>query len=272
MKPVTLAIRHETRYRYARPAAYTIQRLRMTPRNEPLQQTLQWQISSPGIRRGMTDAFGNHGDIVTLTAPHDEVRIVASGSVTIQPPQHGRIPEQMLLPVLAFTVPTRLTTPTDEIHQFASHHLHAARASTSELLGLAEAICAAVSYQPGATAISSTAGDALQLGQGVCQDHAHLFIACCHAVGLPVRYVSGYIHPGDGELEHGATHAWVDAWVEDADYAGWVAIDITHARLQSADYCRIAVGRDYESVAPVRGIRRGGGDETLSVQVSVAHT
>lgn len=271
MKPVTLAIRHETCYRYARPAAYTIQRLRMTPRSEPLQQTLQWQISSPGTRRGMTDAFGNHGDIVTLTTPHDAVRILAFGTVAIQPPQHGRIRENMLLPALAFTVPTQLTMPTDTIHELAARHLRGPQASTAQLLGLAEAICAAIRYQPGATAISSTASDALQLGQGVCQDHAHLFIACCHAVGLPVRYVSGYIHPGDGELEHGATHAWVDAWADDADYSGWVAIDITHARLQSADYCRVAVGRDYESVAPVRGIRRGGGDETLSVTVSVAH-
>lgn len=271
MKPVTLSIRHETRYHYARPAAYTIQRLRMTPRTEPLQQTLQWQISSPGTRRGMTDAFGNQGDIVTLTTPHDEVRIIASGTVAIQPPQQGRIPEQMLLPVLAFTVPTRLTTPTDAIRELAVSHLQGPQAGTAQLLGLAEAICTAVSYQPGATATSSTAGDALQLGQGVCQDHAHLFIACCHAVGLPVRYVSGYIHPGDGEPEHGATHAWVDAWADDVDYSGWVAIDITHARLQNADYCRVAVGRDYESVAPVRGIRRGGGDETLSVTVSVSH-
>jgi len=271
MKPVTLSIRHETRYRYARPAAYTIQRLRMTPRSEPLQQTLQWQISSPGNRCGMTDAFGNQGDIVTLTAPHDEVRIVAAGSVTIQPPQTGRIPERMLLPVLAFTVPTRLTTPTDAIRQLAVRHLLSAHTETSQLLSLAEAICSTVSYQPGATATSSSADDALTLGQGVCQDHAHLFIACCHAVGVPARYVSGYIHPGQGDLGHGATHAWVDAWVEDSDYAGWVSIDVTHARPQDADYCRIAVGRDYESVAPVRGIRRGGGDETLSVQVSVSH-
>ncbi len=271
MNPVTLAIRHETRYVYARPAAYTIQRLRMTPRSEPLQQTLQWQISSPGIRRGMTDAFGNHGDIVTLTAPHDEVRIVAAGTIAIQPPLQGRIPEKMLLPVLAFTVPTRLTTPTDAIRELAARCLPSSEADSRQLLALAEAICTAVSYQPGATATSSSAGDALQLGRGVCQDHAHLFIACCHAAGVPVRYVSGYIHPGEGELEHGATHAWVDAWVEEAGYSGWVAIDVTHARLQSADYCRIAVGRDYDSVAPVRGIRRGGGDETLSVQVSVAH-
>lgn len=269
MKPVTLAIRHETRYRYARAAAYTIQRLRLTPRSEPLQQTLQWQISAPGTRCAMTDSFGNHGDIVTLTVPHDEVRIVAAGTVTIQPPQCGQIPERMLLPVLAFTVPTRLTTPTEAIRQFAARYLPTSRTDTSQVLALAEAIRGAVSYQPGATATSSSADDALRLGQGVCQDHAHLFIACCHAAGVPVRYVSGYFHPG--EVEHGAMHAWADAWVEEIGYAGWVAIDVTHARLQSADYCRVAVGRDYESVAPVRGIRRGGGDETLTVQVSVAH-
>ena len=163
MKQVTLAIRHETRYRYARAAAYTIQRLRMTPRSEPLQQTLQWQISAPGTRCGMTDSFGNHGDIVTLTVPHDDVRIIAAGTVTIQPPQRGQIPERMLLPVLAFTVPTRLTTPTEAIRQFAARYLQSSRADTSQVLALAEAIRAAVSYQPGATATSSSADDALRL-------------------------------------------------------------------------------------------------------------
>lgn len=268
MNATTLSIRHETVYRYASPAVYSIQRLRVTPRAELLQRTLNWQIIAPGKRRPMLDAFGNAGDIVTVSAPHDEVRIIATGTVEIQPPVRGRIPEKMLLPLPAYTVPTKLTEPTEAIRAFAAKHLASAHAGSKDLLALADAICSTVGYRAGATGTSSSADDALRLGLGVCQDHAHLFIACCHAVGLPVRYVSGYAYPG--EIEHGATHAWVDAWTEDVDYAGWTSIDVTHACLQTDDYCRLAVGRDYESVAPVRGMRRGGGGEQMNVIVDVS--
>jgi transglutaminase-like putative cysteine protease len=105
------------------------------------------------------------------------------------------------------------------------------------------------------------------LGAGVCQDHAHIFLACCHAHGVPARYVSGYIDPGS--TGHAASHAWVDAWVEDADFTGWVSIDVTHARLMTDGYCRLAIGRDYESAAPVRGMRRGGGDEVMRVEAQI---
>ena len=268
MTSTTLSIRHETVYRYAAAALYSIQRLRVTPRVEPLQRTLQWQITAPGKRRPMTDAFGNSGDIVTLSSPHQEVRIIASGEVEIQSPLRGRIPDKSLLPVQAFTVPSRLTEPTEAIRDFASRLCLCAQTTSDKLMDLAAAICDTISYQSGATGIHSSADDALKLGLGVCQDHAHLFIACCHAVGLPARYVSGYLYPG--EVEHSASHAWVDAWVEDVDYSGWVSIDVTHACFQTEDYCRLAVARDYDAAAPVRGMRRGGGDEQMSVRVDVS--
>lgn len=268
MNTAILSIRHETIYRYERAAGYTIQRLRMTPRAEPLQRTLEWQVNAPGTRRVVDDAFGNSGHIVTITQAHDEVRLVATGRVEVHRPDRGRIPEKMRLSPLAFTVPTRLTEPTDAIRALALTHLGSARVSSEQLLALAEAIRHAVAYQSGATIATTSADDALRLGLGVCQDHAHLFIACCHAVALPVRYVSGYLYPGS--VAHAASHAWVDAWIEDVDYSGWVSIDVTHANFQTDDYCRLAVGRDYESVAPVRGMRRGGGSEVLTVQVDVS--
>lgn len=268
MSSITLSIHHQTVYRYGSPAVYSIQRLHMTPRAEPLQRTLEWAITTPGKRRQTHDAFGNASDIVTLSTPHNEVRITAVGNVEIQAPHEGRITETMQLPIPVYTVPTHLTEPTAAVRDFAAAYLSAAKASTAQVLELAAAIREAVGYQSGATMTSSSADDALRLGLGVCQDHAHLFIACCHSVSLPVRYVSGYIYPG--EVEHSASHAWVDVWVEASDYSGWVSIDVTHACLQTADYCRLAVGRDYESVAPVRGMRRGGGDEQMTVQVDVA--
>jgi transglutaminase-like putative cysteine protease len=132
---------------------------------------------------------------------------------------------------------------------------------------LAAHIFGAVEYRSGATNVFSTAGDAIALGAGVCQDHAHIFLACCHARGIPARYVSGYIDPGS--TGHAASHAWVDAWAEDDDYSGWVSIDVTHNRLMTDAYCRLAIGRDYESAAPVRGMRRGGGDEIMSVEALI---
>ena len=128
-------------------------------------------------------------------------------------------------------------------------------------------IFGAVAYVTGATDVFSTAGEALTLGAGVCQDHAHVFLACCHSHGIPARYVSGYIDPES--TGHAASHAWVDVWVEDADFTGWISIDVSHNRLMTDAYCRLAIGRDYESAAPVRGMRRGGGDETMTVEAQI---
>lgn len=266
MKFSTLAIRHETVYRYEKPVGYSIQQLRLTPRNELLQRINHWHIDTPGKRQLIKDAFGNTSEILTIVTPHDEVRLIASGVVEIQSPDRGRLTEKMLLSPLAFTVPTQLTEPLEAIRAFAANKLPA-RPDSHQLLDFSQAICEAVNYEMGATGSSSTASDALALGKGVCQDHAHLFIACCHSAGIPVRYVSGYIDPG--EVAHSASHAWVDVWVDDVDFSGWVSIDVTHARFQHAAYCRLAVGRDYESAAPVRGMRRGGGDEILDVRVDI---
>ncbi len=261
-----LAIRHETIYRYTAPVAYTIQQLRLSPRSEPHQHTLSWQIVTAGQRHGFTDAFGNPSHMLTITGKHNEVRIVAHGTVETTSPDRGRLPDKGELSPLVFTVPTRLIEATEPVAEFAARHLKGG-ARSENLLALAEAIEGTVAYQSGATGVTSTAADALKLGQGVCQDHAHLFLACCHTQNIPARYVSGYIDPGTSD--HAETHAWVDVWVDDVDFSGWVSIDVTHTRFQNDSYCRLAIGRDYDSAAPVRGVRHGGGFEHLSVTVKV---
>ncbi|MFZ6655737.1 transglutaminase family protein [Undibacterium sp. TJN19] len=263
-----LFIRHQTIYRYSAPLTYTIQQLRLTPRAEILQHAISWQIKVAGIRHPYTDAYGNQSHMLTITGPHDEVAIIAEGLVESGMPYQGRITDKDTFSPLVFTVPTRLTEPTRAILDFAHAHLpDVGKTSTSALLNLAAHIRGAVEYQTGATIVTTSASDALQLGRGVCQDHAHLFLACCHARGIPARYVSGYIDPES--TSHAESHAWVDVWVEDSDYTGWVSIDVTHACLMTDAYCRLAIGRDYDSAAPVRGVRRGGGTETLSVDVQV---
>ena len=275
-----LTIRHETVYHYTAPLAYTIQQLRLSPRIEPQQRCLAWHIATAGKCHSFTDAFGNVGHMLTITGPHDEVRIEVDGVVDVSSPERGRLQNQNDLSPLLFTVSTPLTAASARILDFAAHHLHGMRLPTldsvqsvqsvrsDDLLKLADAICAAVAYQGGSTDVTSSADDALLLGRGVCQDHAHLFLACCRAHRIAARYVSGYIDPGSSA--HAESHAWIDAWVDDDDYCGWVSIDVTHARFMNDSYCRLAIGRDYDSAAPVRGVRHGGGDEKLEVHVSVS--
>jgi transglutaminase-like putative cysteine protease len=262
-----LTIRHETRYTYTLPLAYTIQQLHLTPRVESQQHVLSWQLATPGHVHAYTDAYGNLSHMMTMNAPHQTLSIVASGVIETTVPDRGRVQNGDTLSPLIFTVPTRLTAATPGILELAASCLPDGKASTRDLMCLAEHIFGAVRYQSGATAVDTTASAALALGEGVCQDHAHLFLACCHAHDIPARYVSGYIDPETSA--HAASHAWVDAWVEDKDYSGWVSIDVTHARLMTDAYCRIAIGRDYDSAAPVRGVRRGGGTESLSVDVQI---
>ena len=264
-----LSIHHETLYRYSIDQAYSIQQLHLTPRPEGQQQVLSWRIDTPGNCLAYSDAYGNVSHMLTLNEAHKEVRIVVEGVVSTRMLNGGRLDTEDSLSPLVFTVSTRLTEPTPLLADIAARCLPrpGARVGTAELMTLAGHIFCAIQYRSGATDVFSTAGDAVMLGAGVCQDHAHVFLACCHAHGIPARYVSGYIDPGSSD--HAASHAWVDAWAEDPGYSGWVSIDVTHNRLMTDSYCRLAIGRDYESAAPVRGMRRGGGHEVMSVKALI---
>ena len=262
-----LSIRHETVYRYAASQAYSIQQLHVTPRLEAQQQVLSWSLNTPGACHAYTDAYGNRSHMLTLNEPHRQVAIIAEGLVQTTLLEGGRLDNPEPLSPLVFTVPTRLTTPTEAVREYAATQHIGATASTGAMLELAERIYGSVAYVTGATSVDTTAHDAMLLGAGVCQDHAHLFLACCHALGVPARYVSGYIDPGT--TGHAASHAWVDVWVRDDDFEGWISIDVTHARLMTDAYCRLAIGRDYDSAAPVRGSRRGAGEETMTVEALI---
>ncbi len=265
-----LSIRHETFYSYTAPQAYSIQQLHLTPRAEAQQRVLSWRISTPGDCAAYTDAYGNLSHMLTLNEAHAQVRIIVEGVVATELLPGGRLGNDESLSPLIFTVSTRLTEATPPLLDMAGSTLPkaGARVGTADLMRLAAQVQGAVAYQSGATDVFTTAGDALLMGAGVCQDHAHVFLSCCHAHGIPARYVSGYIDPEF--TGHAASHAWVDAWVDDADFSGWISIDVTHNRLMTASYCRLAIGRDYESAAPVRGMRRGGGQEAMSVHALIA--
>jgi len=133
---------------------------------------------------------------------------------------------------------------------------------------LADAVFNAVRYKSGTSDVQDSAAVVFSSGEGVCQDHAHVFIASARALGMPARYVSGYLYTGDAS--DAASHAWVDVWL--GAEIGWQSMDVTHKRPAVRTYCRLAVGRDYLDAAPVRGVRHGGGGEKMEANVLVAES
>jgi len=260
-----LSIRHETVYRYSRKVDHSVQIVRLTPRLEPGQHTIRWKLVSPGRQVEQVDAFGNIAHLVTVDEAITEIRLLAEGQVETRDTE-GTLPtEEGGLSPLAYLAETPLTQPDPAICGLAANWPAESLRDTAALIELAAAIRGAVIWEPGATTVEHDAAQALALGRGVCQDHAHLFAAICRLRGVPVRYVSGYLHTGKSSF---ASHAWVDAWLG-AD-RGWFSIDITNSVPAGPNHCRLAVGRDYLDAGPVRGVRRGGGDEDMRVDVQVS--
>ena len=258
-----LTIFHDTVYLYETPARYCIQYLRLTPRADAGQRIVEWDIESPGVRWRQTDAFGNVVYVMSLDAAHQTLRIRARGVVETSLRPGDAIADVESVPVESFLVPTPLTRPDAAMLDMA-RVVTAADDKDAALDSLMRDIHARVRYETGATDVEHTAAEALALGRGVCQDHAHIFIACARAAGLPARYVSGYIDAGDAS--HVSSHAWADVWLAGR---GWVSFDATHTVHAGEAYCRLAVGRDFLDASPVRGMRRGGTGELLSVNVAV---
>ena len=259
-------IRHETRYRYERPIKYSVQSLHLTPRRDPNQRALAWSITGPGRRLEQVDAFGNISHLLTIEEPLREIQIVVRGVVETVDTE-GRQDDGPLSP-LAYLAPTQLTAPNDELRAFAHDALHSISDPRARAQALTEAVFGAVRYKSGISDVQDSAAIAFRSGVGVCQDQAHVYIASARAVGIPARYVSGYIYTGDPH--DAASHAWVDVWL--GPEIGWQSMDVTHKRPAVHTYCRLAVGRDYLDAAPVRGVRHGGGGEKMEANVLVAES
>lgn len=257
-------ITHVTHYRYTAPVNYSIQNLRLTPRDDEHQRVLRWQIEAPGALEQQVDAYGNITHTLTLNRPHTEIELRVVGQVLVGSLTQGALGgEDSRLPVHAYCVQTPLTQADDTILAFVRNALPDGLNTPADALTLASAICDRVAYEPGTTDVTTAAGQVLALGHGVCQDHAHLFLACVRGLGVPARYVSGYLYT---TAQHAASHAWADVWLAGA---GWTSVDVTNRQFASDCHCRLAVGRDYDSASPVRGVRSGGGEESMEVNVQV---
>jgi transglutaminase-like putative cysteine protease len=257
-----LTIRHDIRYRYATPVTYSIQQFRVTPASGASQLVRHWRVAAPGKLDAARDAYGNALHTLVLTKPHGEIHVSVAGEVVTQALPDGRLfDEAGPIPLEHFTCATPLTMPDAAIRALA--HRVPSLDTPASLIALAERIGESVQYRNEPAYAASTAAQALASGFGDARDFAHLLLACCRARGVPARCVSGYFDAGATEAV--AAHAWTDVWAEH----GWVSVDATQAAFAGERHCRLAVARDYEAAAPVRGSRVGGKEETLSVHIGI---
>lgn len=261
-----LSIRHETHYDYDTPLAYSAQRLHLWPVDFAAQKTLSWSITAPGFDRALayTDGFGNRVHMITFGDLAGPVSIVAEGVVEVMDVAGVVKGLSSAAPDAVFLRQTKPTTATASLRALAEKQF-AGRSVLDGLHALMAEIHARVAYEIGATHAHTTAAEAFAEGRGVCQDHAHIFIAAARAAGVPARYVTGYLVTGQGASST-AAHAWAEALVPDL---GWVGFDPANAKCPTDTYVRVAAGLDAVGVAPIRGSRRGGDAERMRVEVRV---
>lgn len=261
-----LQINHVTEYKYKHPVQYSIQQVHLKPREEPSQQVVEWSIKAPAKPVFNIDHFGNTVCNFTINQSHRMLTIAANGIVVLHPIEDGRLPkvDDKLHPSI-FNKQTPLTTANELMIEFAQNRLQPGTRLIDKLMRLANAVADYVEYRSGSTTVSDSAQSAFEARNGVCQDHAHIMLACLRACGYSARYVSGYRYSKD--QQEFASHAWVDVF--DPDHNGWVSVDATHRCLVQGEHCRLAIALDYMGAAPLRGVRRGGQGESLSVNVHV---
>lgn len=296
-----LHITHETRYDYSPPVGTAQHILHLQPRATLRQKVIQHHlqiIPPPSQCLAQSDAYGNPMSFVALQTQHERLTLVASSLVeTLGAADPGpgalHITWEHVRARFRYQMGARYDPAID--HVFASPHVprdpaFQAYAWPSFTPGrplheaardLSARIHADFRYERHSTDVSTPALEALQQRRGVCQDFAHIFIACCRAMGLAARYVSGYLltvpPPGQPRLIGcDASHAWASVYVPD-DHEGpgqWLDCDPTNNRCDwetpGEDYVTVAIGRDYSDVSPVRGVIHGGANHTLAVAVTVA--
>lgn len=263
-----IAISHTTRYRFDTPARYGVQRLRMRPRDCAVQSVLDWQMSVEGavIEAAYDDHNGNATTLISLGPDVEEVVITANATVEVRDAAGVVGPHVGFMPLWLFANPTALTRPGPKMRELASHFTLGGGADLEVLHELSRAVHGAVAYEKGHTDAATTGEQALELGRGVCQDHAHVFIGAARLLGVPARYVSGYLLMDTGTAQD-AGHAWAEVHVPGL---GWVGFDPSNEICPDSRYVRVAVGSDYTEAAPVTSLTQGGGASGLSVALDVA--
>ncbi|KUN24098.1 transglutaminase [Streptomyces antibioticus] len=271
-----LRIKHVTRVSYAQPAASSHNEVRMTPLTLPGQTTLDSRVTvSPATSTwSYWDYWGTQVTGFDLLDPHADLVITASSLVETAPPD--------TLPVAPSWAELSESTATSRLLEFtgstarttvSAKLLKKARKAAAGLdphetaVAVSALVADRVTYLPGATGVTTSAAEAWEQGAGVCQDIAHVTIALLRGLGLPTRYVSGYLHPErEAELHRpvaGQSHAWIEYWAGD-----WCGYDPTNRTRADESHVVVGRGRDYDDVTPHKGIYRGvpGGPPEVTVE------
>lgn len=293
VQPVYYQVRHETRYDYSAPVVHAHHLLHLSPRESAWQKTLSHHLElqpAAGRYSEDRDAFGNRVMRVELARPHRQLSLIAHTAVELtvrpQPPAEESLPWERLrdeltycsrprslkeLEVAAYRVESPHARIKNAFGEFAAECFPRGRPILACADALMQKLHQELTYDPGATNISTPVSAVLESGRGVCQDFAHLMIACLRSRGLSARYVSGYLRtiaPQEGAALTGAdaSHAWVSVYAPPFD---WVDLDPTNGVRVNADHVTLGWGRDFSDVSPVRGVIVGGGEHSVNVGVTV---
>jgi transglutaminase-like putative cysteine protease len=272
-----LRITHRTHVSYEGGARASYNEARMSPPSLPRQTTLEARLTTDTQAPiwSYSDYWGTLVSSFDIQAPHEELTISASATVETSPARAPKSP----LPwaeltgqtasgrLLEYLMPTERTTVSAELAATARERAAGADPieAASEIAGW---VRDQVAYVPGATEVQTSAQEAWDQGQGVCQDIAHLTVALLREVGLPARYVSGYLYPRasavPGDEVTGQSHAWVEYWTGE-----WSASDPTNRAAVGEQHVVVAAGRDYADVPPLKGIYHGAPSSTMDVSVQL---
>jgi transglutaminase-like putative cysteine protease len=260
-----LRLLHQTRYTYDAPVPYALQRLRLVPQPSRTQSVLSWELEMKGATEEVRffDHFGNDTRLISVSGEPHAIEITARGEVETRDTAGVTGPHAGFAPLWLFGHETPLTSAGPLVSEIARNV--ADGSELDRLHALSHAIRERVAYRVGATDASTPAEEAVARGEGVCQDHSHVFLAAARLMGFPARYISGYLRLEDA-ADQVASHAWAEAHVGGL---GWVAFDVANGISPDARYVHLAVGRDYRDAMPVSGIRLGQAQEQLEVHITV---
>lgn len=296
---IELEVVHETRYAYSAPVTLAHHLAHLQPLDDAAQRVLGFELRispTPEPPRHSRDAAGNAQCHFSLARPHDTLSVRAASRVRVAPrfaalrpaasPPWDRLAERLRYvarspfePAIEYAMPTFYVPRLTELRDYAAPSLRPGRPMAEVAIELMQRVHADFAYESESTEVDTPLLKAFQQRRGVCQDFAHLMAGMLRMFGLPVRYVSGYLltTPPEGRaadaapmLGADASHAWVQAWCPDTEGVdgGWLDLDPTNDLVPGSGHVRLAVGRDFGDVTPLRGVIRGGGRHSLRVGVS----
>jgi transglutaminase-like putative cysteine protease len=277
---------HVTRYWYSGAVSMCHTEVHLEPRPREHQTILEYGLDvtpTPDSLLSRVDYFGNQVTFFSIAEPHRELTITSRSVADVEasaPPTLDLSPAWEQVREEAAKRDTDETfdagqfvfeSPSIKVGapfaQYAAKSFAAGRPLLSGAEDLSRRIFTEFRYDKRATTIGTPVDEVLTSRRGVCQDFAHVMIACLRSLQLPARYVSGYLRTGGGLTGHGASHAWVSVW---CPVFGWQDFDPTNNVMPRGDHFTVAWGRDYSDVSPVKGVALGGGEQVISVEVDVS--